>query len=80
MRPSRNVFERNVLAQYDETFRMVGAYAQCDFRENYIAQGDPGFVDAGKMNFSLKDDSAVYKEIPGFKKIPFDEIGPRKAR
>ena len=27
------------------------------------------------MNFQLKDDSRVYKEIPGFKKIPFEKIG-----
>ena len=79
MRPRRNVFEGNVLVKYDETFRMVGRYAQCEFGENYIAQGDPGFVDEANMNFSLKEDSAVFREIPGFKKIPFDQIGPRKA-
>ena len=80
MRPRRNVFQYNVLVKYDETFRMVGEYAQCDFRGNYIAPADPGFVDAGKMNFALKDDSVVYQELPGFKKIPFGEIGPRKTR
>jgi hypothetical protein len=79
MRPRRNVFDGNVLVKYEETFRMVGKYAQCDFGENYITQDDPGFVDAAHMNFGLKDDSAVYREIPGFKKIPFDEIGPRKS-
>jgi hypothetical protein len=80
MRPRRNVFEGNVLVKYDETFRMVGKYAQCEFGENYITKDDPGFVDAAHMNFQLKDGSAVYKAIPGFKKIPFDEIGPRKTQ
>ncbi|HTY59336.1 MAG TPA: right-handed parallel beta-helix repeat-containing protein, partial [Bacteroidota bacterium] len=77
MRPRRNVFDLNVLYKYDETFRLVGKYAQCDFGENFIAQTDPGFVEAGKMNFALKDDSQVYRELPGFKKIPFDLIGPK---
>ncbi len=78
MRPRRNVFDGNVLVKYDETVRMVGQFAQCEFGKNYIAQDDPGFVDAGRMNFRLKDDSVIYKEIPGFVRIPFDEIGPRK--
>ena len=27
------------------------------------------------MNFQLRDDSIVYRKIPGFKKIPFEKIG-----
>ena len=42
---------------------------------NYICDEDPGFVDADNMNFQLKDDSIVYQEIPGFRRIPFDKIG-----
>jgi len=76
MRPRGNVFDGNVLVKYDETFRLVGKYAQCDFGDNFITSSDPGFVDADRMNFALKDDSAVYKELPGFRKIPFHEIGP----
>ncbi len=79
MRPRRNVFDRNVLVKYEETFRLVGKYAQTDFGENYITQSDPGFVDAERLNFRLKDDSAVYRELPGFERIPFEEIGPRKV-
>ncbi len=78
MRPRRNIFDKNVLVKYEETFRLVGKFAQCDFGNNFITGTDPGFVDAGTMNFTLKDDSAVYKEIPGFRKIPFGEIGPRR--
>jgi len=33
------------------------------------------FVDPENMNFALKKDSSVYKEIKGFKVIPFDKIG-----
>jgi hypothetical protein len=79
MRPRRNVFDQNVIVKYEETFRLVGKYAQTDFGENYMTQEDPGFVDAGRMDFRLKDDSVVFKELPGFTKIPFDRIGPRKT-
>jgi hypothetical protein len=79
MRPRRNVFDRNVVVKYDETFRLVGKYAQTDFGENYITDKDPGFVDAARLDFQLKDGSVVYKELPGFERIPFDSIGPRKS-
>lgn len=80
MRPRRNLFEGNVLVKYEETFRLVGQYAQCDFGDNYITQQDPGFVDAGRMDFRLKDDSAVRKALPGFPRIPFEKIGPKKTQ
>ena len=79
MRPRRNLFDRNVLVKHEETFRLVGKYAQSDFGENYITQKDPGFVDAARMDFRLKDTSVVYTVLPGFTRIPFEEIGPRKA-
>ncbi len=79
MRPRGNIFEGNVLVKYEETFRMVGKWAQTEFGENYITQKDPGFVDVAKLNFQLRDDSAVYRELPGFKRIPFERIGPRPA-
>jgi hypothetical protein len=78
MRPRRNVFDRNVLVRYDETFRLVAKYAQTDFGENLITPHDPGFVNAAQLDFRLKDDSVIYKELPGFTKIPFERIGPRK--
>ncbi len=44
------------------------------FKDNLI-DVDPHFVDAAAMNFQLKDDSPVYTKVPGFQKIPFDQIG-----
>ncbi len=79
MRPMRNVFDGNVLVKHEETVRLVGKHAQTEFGENFMTQKDPGFVDAAKLNFQLKDDSVVYRELPGFKKIPFEQIGPRPA-
>ncbi len=78
MRPRRNVFDQNVLVKHEETVRLVGKWAQTDFGENLRTQKDPGFVDAAKLNFQLKDDSFVYRELPGFKRIPFEQIGPRR--
>jgi hypothetical protein len=77
MRPMRNVFDGNVLVKHEETVRLVGKHAQTEFGENLHTQKDPGFVDAAKLNFQLKDDSVVYRELPGFKRIPFEQIGPR---
>lgn len=41
-----------------------------------LVEGDPGFVDAAKLNFRLKQDSPAFKL--GFKPIPMDEIGLRQ--
>jgi hypothetical protein len=79
MRPRRNIVDGNVLVKYEETFRLVGKYAQCDFGENFMTQGDPGFVDAATMNFALKEDAEVYRRLPGFRPIPFSQMGPRKG-
>ncbi len=43
--------------------------------DNYVTDENPGFVDAAEMDFRLKDDSIVYREVPGFEKIPFEKIG-----
>jgi len=43
--------------------------------DNFVTDEDPGFIDATNMDFRLKDDSVVYRRIPGFKRIPFERIG-----
>lgn len=77
MRPRRNTFTRNVLVRYEETIRLVGKYAGCEIGDNYMTQSDPGFVDAAGLDFRLKPDSDVYRALPGFRPIPFEQIGPR---
>ena len=47
--------------------------------DNFVTEKDPGFVDAAAMNFQLRDDSEVFKKIPGFERIPFEEIGLRRT-
>ena len=41
-------------------------------KDNF-ADGDPGFVDAAKQNFQLRDDAAPLKS--GFQRIPVEKIG-----
>jgi len=42
---------------------------------NWITKEDPGFVDAGQLDFQLRDDSPVFDRVHGFERIPFDRIG-----
>jgi len=66
-----NILSRNFVYKCGK-FRDRGTQELVD---NFETTEDPGFVDAAQCNFLLKDDSWVYKKIPGFKKIPFDKIG-----
>jgi len=75
MRPRRNLFEKNLIVGYEETYRLVGEYAQCTFQDNFISRTDPGFVDASRMDFRLRDGAEVFTRIPGFTPIPFERIG-----
>ena len=36
---------------------------------------DPGFVDMENFDFRLKKNSVVFKDLPGFKPVPFQKIG-----
>jgi len=42
---------------------------------NWVTDDDPGFVDAANGDYALREDAAVFDQIPGFEAIPFDEIG-----
>ena len=44
---------------------------------NYITAGDPGFLDVAAGRLGLRPDSEVFRKIPGFEPIPFEEIGLR---
>ena len=72
--PKGNLIARNVSfgGRWDGVQGAARPYVT--FQDNLVDQ-DPGFVDTAGMNFQLRDDSPVYKLVPGFKKIPFDEIG-----
>ncbi len=46
-----------------------------DVTDGFVTDTDPGFVNAAKLDFRLRDDSAAVARIPGFEKIPFEQIG-----
>jgi hypothetical protein len=72
--PKGNVVTGNVCVggRWDEIFDDAKPFIT---PKNNLMEPNPGFVDAAKMNFQLRDDSPVYKKLPGFKKIPFEKIG-----
>jgi len=70
--PRGNVVARNVVSggHWDEI--EAKARPLLMLKDNLLDQ-DPKFIDAGKLNFQLRDDSPAYKL--GFKRIPIDRIG-----
>ena len=78
--PKYNVITRNVSVggTWKWLIRRKDAKSPLDqittIKDNWV-EGDPGFVDTNHLNFSLRDDSPVYRKIPGFQKIPFNQIG-----
>ncbi|MGE5532008.1 MAG: right-handed parallel beta-helix repeat-containing protein, partial [Bacteroidota bacterium] len=42
---------------------------------NLEISDDPGFADAARLDFSLKANAPVYKQLPGFTPIPFEKMG-----
>jgi hypothetical protein len=42
---------------------------------NWSTADDPGFLDAGKGDYRLRPDAAVYQQLPGFKPVPFEKMG-----
>ncbi len=70
-----NHAKNNVLVDCEQA-----ASGNWEFADNemWITDSDPGFVDAAAGNYSLRADSPVYRHLPGFKPIPFDQIGPQR--
>ena len=44
-------------------------------KENWVTDGDPGFVDAARGDFRLRPDAEVFTRLPGFEPIPFEQMG-----
>ena len=50
-----------------------------DFNSNGSAAmyaGDPGFVDIEHGDLTLRNDSRIFRDLPGFPHVPFTDIGP----
>jgi hypothetical protein len=73
--PKRNYIQDNVFVN---TKMITDGNAEwTNVGRNLTLNGDPGFADYEKMNFELLPGSEIFKLMPGFKKIPFGEIGIR---
>jgi hypothetical protein len=53
---------------------------QCDPKTTWSTNDDPGFVDAAHGDFRLRPDAEVFKHLPDFKPIPFEQIGPQAEK
>jgi len=74
--PKYNLVARNLIVRCGKMNLAKEAQELSTFTDNLETKEDPGFVDAARMNFALKADSLAFKDIPGFKPIPFEKIGP----
>ena len=48
-----------------------------EFRNNWITNEDPGFVNPDNPLEGFKTDADLFKYIPGFPQLPFDKIGSK---
>jgi hypothetical protein len=71
--PKRNVFSGNLLYRIGQPVKGDSTGLICS--NNYVTDKDPGFVNVALEDFRLKDSAVVWKEIPGFQKIPYEKIG-----
>jgi hypothetical protein len=74
--PKRNIIDKNVFVNVKVIHNGKSEWAV--FGTNFITNEDPGFINADQMNFGLKNNSIVFKQLPGFDAIPFESIGIKK--
>ena len=72
--PLRNRVFNNALIGDNEGVG-PGRYPDQDYRHHNVEiDTDPGFVDEAAGDFTLRPDSIVFKQIPGFEPIPFEKM------
>ncbi|MGH7980541.1 MAG: right-handed parallel beta-helix repeat-containing protein, partial [Limisphaerales bacterium] len=71
-----NFIERNLIVNCQKFTN--GKPGWGGFKNNWETKTDPGFVNAAQGDYRLKPGAEAFKKIPGFKPIPFDEIGIQK--
>lgn len=80
--PAGNVIENNVTVACKQPFHFSGKKEELAFstlRDNFIlSESEAAFADADKLDFRLRPDSVVFKQLPAFQPIPFERIGLAK--
>jgi hypothetical protein len=74
-KPRTNKALRNVVYRCGTGEKWTGNWEES---ENWVTEDDPGFVDAAKQDFRLREDAAVFEKITGFEPIAFEQIGPQR--
>lgn len=72
--PNNNVIENNVLYQSKTPGICKSVIKYGSFKNNTSFDVNPGFVNLDKLDFRLNNDSIIFKQIKGFKNIPFENI------
>lgn len=78
--PADSKINKNLIVQYTGNFGFIedSVYKYSDISNNPVYKffdTDELFVDGENGDYSLRDDSPVFKKIPDFQSLPFDEIG-----
>lgn len=77
--PTGDRIEENVAVDSQQLLHTSGKkeeFAFCAVSNNIaLTAAEAGFADPARLDFRLRPDSAVFKALPGFKPIPFQQIG-----
>lgn len=75
--PKHNVVRNNVIYNHSPMYIEDNFEIYSNVSDNLFLDKEEGigFVDEGNGNFTLRDDSIVFKRLTEFKAIPFERIG-----
>ncbi|MDY3929922.1 MAG: stalk domain-containing protein [Clostridia bacterium] len=73
--PFGNSIKNNVFVNHSELNIASNVYLKSTVENNYFYESDPGFVDANNDNYSLREDSVVFKDLPEFENPDMSQMG-----
>ena len=73
--PKGNSFASNVMVRSGQPQFAPEVIKYGTVGDNLALDRDPGFADPARLDFSLKPDAALHRQLPSFKPIPFKQIG-----
>jgi hypothetical protein len=73
--PRNSHAKNNVLFHCEQVSSGNWKFSDSDL---WVTDKDPGFINRAAGDFRLQPDAEVFKHLPAFKPIPFEQIGPQK--